>query len=152
MSIIAPTWYSPPSLAHRFISLYSPETPLNRYLEHIWGFIAPRTRPPLVGGPPTDLVTTPFPPYHASAPFVPSLYLRVVHTKSEVASTRRSSSSKSSRRQAGERTDLPLFSLSPCFIVSLRAINSRGFTFPWKRARNTRPRILFTARGRYSSV
>lgn len=27
------------SLAHRSISLYIPETPLNRYLEHIRGFI-----------------------------------------------------------------------------------------------------------------
>lgn len=108
-------------------------------MKHIWGFISrlERVRPSSAGH------SIPLqPPYHASAPFIPSLYLRVVHTKSEVAS----SSSKSSRRQAGGRTDFPFLSLSPCFIVSLRAINSRGFTFPWKSAKHPPANIIHGTR------
>lgn len=80
MSIIAATWFSPPSPARRFISLYSPETPLNRYLEHIRGiYIAPGT--PASAGHSTDLVTTPsctpiVRPCHLSR-----LYLRIAHKK-----------------------------------------------------------------------
>lgn len=83
----------------------------------------------------------------------PVLYLRVARTKSEVASTWRSSSSKSSRRRAGGRTDgqtdrLGPLSSTPLFycVVARGAINSRGFTVPWKSAKHPPANIIHGTR------
>lgn len=151
MSIIAATWFSPPSPARRFISLYSPETPLNRYLEHIRGiYTAPGT--PASSGHSISL----------QPPFPPLSYVRAIYpvstctslTKSEVASTRHSSSSKSSRRRAaGGRSDPLSLSLRLFYCVVARsAINSRGFTVPWKNAKHPPANIIHGTRPLFRRV
>lgn len=116
MSTIAPTWFqsSARPFARRFISLYSPETPLNRYLEHIRRiYTAPRTHPRRRATRPISLQPPPPPTPIIRPRHLSRLYLRVARTKSQVASTRRSSPSKSSRRRAVGRTGPPSSFPSP---------------------------------------
>lgn len=133
MSIIAPTW----SLARRFISLYSPETPLNRYLEYIRGFIlrlGPSRRRPL---------------YRSR--YNPLSYVCTIYPISTCVSLTLKAKWRQARQKAraAERTDgrtdpLPL---TPGFIVSLRgAINSRGFTVPWKSPKHPPANIIHGTR------
>lgn len=134
----------PPSLARRLISLYSPETLSNRYLGHIRGFISRLESPRRWRGTRSISLQPPLSYVRAIYP----AFTCVAHTKSEMASTWRSSSSKSSRRRAGEWMDRLPLPLTPWFycVVARDAINSRGFTVPWKSAERPSANIIHGTR------
>jgi len=138
------------SLARRFISLYSPETPLNRYLEYIRGFIPYPESPRSSAGHSTDLVTT-------TLSYVRAIYpVSTCASLAQKAKWRERSVQARQKAHAGERTDgrtngsLPLLL---CFIVSLwAAINSRGFTVPWKSAKHPPANIIHGTRPLFRRV
>lgn len=102
------------SLARRFISLYSPETPLNRYLEYIRGFIPYPESPRSSAGHSTDLVTT-------SLSYVRAIYsVSTCASLAQKAKWRQRSAFKLVKKLTPRRADGRTPPSSPyCFIVSL---------------------------------
>lgn len=117
-------------------------------MEHIRGFIS-RLEPPLVDGP---LDRSRYnPPYHTSAPFIPSLPARRSHKKRSgvnVAFKLVKKLAPASGRTDGQAPSPPPPPFSPLFycVVARGAINSRGFTVPWKSAKHPPANIIHGTR------